>query len=78
MIMIIIRLFSQLNPLLPKAEPSLGGPQIHKTGSTPLGPIKSVDSSGNRGSVGNSGQVNYVNNNDDNKLHYPRETCLQQ
>ncbi|XP_005104228.2 centrosomal protein of 164 kDa [Aplysia californica] len=48
----------KLNPLMPKAEHSLGGPQLHKAGASPLGPLKSAESfgatGGMRGSVGNS------------------------
>ncbi|GFN77895.1 centrosomal protein of 164 kda-like [Plakobranchus ocellatus] len=51
----------KLNPLMLKAEPSIGTPQMHKGSPSPLGPLKSAESTGNtgmgRGSAANSQQV---------------------
>ncbi|GFS13229.1 centrosomal protein of 164 kDa-like [Elysia marginata] len=53
----------KLNPLMLKAEPSIGTPQLHKGSSGPLGPLKSAESAGGvtgslgRGLGANSQQV---------------------
>ncbi|KAK3782720.1 hypothetical protein RRG08_037719 [Elysia crispata] len=42
----------KLNPLMLKAEPSIGTPQIHKVSTGPLGPLKSAESVGGSGTLG--------------------------